>query len=163
VKLLRKIKTLSQDYKRHKRLLHGLPITAVILIIIAIVFIVKIPQVWWVGLMQIGLAIFCIVMYIIGLAYYNYKIEKLEKQENEFLENAYRGFTEARQSEMFPICGMNTITIDYLLSVLAIRFKEYDVATKLLSTVITSSGANARIKDKAREMKEQILREQSKK
>ena len=90
-------------------------------------------------------------------------IEKLEKQENEFLENAYRGFTEARQSEMFPICGMNTITIDYLLSVLAIRFKEYDVATKLLSTVITSSGANARIKDKAREMKEQILREQSKK
>ena len=90
-------------------------------------------------------------------------IEKLEKKENEFLENAYRGFTEARQSEMFPICGMNTITIDYLLSVLAIRFKEYDVATKLLSTVITSSGANARIKDKAREMKEQILREQSKK
>ncbi len=90
-------------------------------------------------------------------------IEKLEKQENEFLENAYRGFTEARQSEMCPICGMNTITIDYLLSVLAIRFKEYDVATKLLSTVITSSGANARIKDKAREMKEQILREQSKK
>ena len=64
---------------------------------------------------------------------------------------------------MFPICGMNTITIDYLLSVLAIRFKEYDVATKLLSSVITSSGANARIKDKAREMKEQILREQSKK
>ena len=90
-------------------------------------------------------------------------IEDLEKQENEFLENAYRGFTEARQSEMFPICGMNTITIDYLLSVLAIRFKEYDVATKLLSTVITSSGANARIKDKAREMKEQILREQSRK
>lgn len=78
---MRKIKTLSQDYKRHKRLLHGLPITAVILIIIAIVFMVKIPQVWWVGLMQIGLAIFCIVMYIIGLAYYNYKIEKLEKEE----------------------------------------------------------------------------------
>ena len=81
VKLLRKIKTLSQDYKRHKRLLHGLPITAVILIIIAIVFMVKIPQVWWVGLLQIGLAIFGIVLYIIGLAYYNYKIEKLEKEE----------------------------------------------------------------------------------
>ena len=78
---MRKIKTLSQDYRRHKRLLHGMPITAVILIIIAIVFIVKIPQVWWVGLLQIGLAIFCIVMYIIGLAYYNYKIEKLEKEE----------------------------------------------------------------------------------
>ena len=42
---------------------------------------VKIPQVWWVGLLQIGLAIFGIVLYIIGLAYYNYKIEKLEKEE----------------------------------------------------------------------------------
>lgn len=91
------------------------------------------------------------------------KIANLEKQENEFLENAYRGFTEARQSEMFPICGMNAITIDYLLAVLAIRFHEYDVATKLLSAVITSSGASARIKDKAREMKDQILREQNKK
>ena len=90
-------------------------------------------------------------------------IQELAKQENEFLENAYKGFTEARQSEMFPICGMNTITIDYLLSVLAIRFHDYNVATKLLSSVITSSGASARIKDKAREMKEQILREQSKK
>lgn len=86
-------------------------------------------------------------------------IRQLEKQEEEFLENAYRGFSDARQSEMLPICGMNGITVDYLVAVLAIRFKDYDIAIKLLSVVITSSGTNARIKDRARDMKEQIQKE----
>lgn len=91
------------------------------------------------------------------------QLQDLENQENEFLENAYKGLTEARQSEMLPICGMNGITVDYLVAVLAMRFQDYDVAIKLLSVVITSSGANARIKDRARDMKDQILREQKKK
>ena len=85
--------------------------------------------------------------------------EQLERQEEEFLENAYKGFSEARQSEMLPICGMNGITVDYLVAVLAMRFKDYNVAIKLLSVVITSSGTSARIKDRARDMKEQIQRE----
>lgn len=91
------------------------------------------------------------------------KIAALEQQENEYLENAYKGLAEARQSEMLPICGMNGITVDYLVAVLAMRFQDYDVAVKLLSTVITSPGANARIKDRARDMKDQILKEQKKK
>ena len=49
-------------------------------------------------------------------------VAALANQENEFLENAYKGFSEARQSEMFPICGMNTVTVDYLVAVLAVRF-----------------------------------------
>lgn len=88
------------------------------------------------------------------------KIRELEAQENEFLENAYKGLAEARQSEMLPICGMNGVTVDYLVAVLAIRFKDYDVAIRLLGAVITSPGTNARIKDRARDMKEQILKEQ---
>lgn len=83
----------------------------------------------------------------------------LAKQENEFLSNAYKGFLEARQSEPFPICGMNTVTVDYLVAVLAMRFKEYEVAARLVGEVMTSPGANARIKDRAREIKEQILQE----
>ena len=86
-------------------------------------------------------------------------VAALAAQENEFLENAYKGFSEARQSEMFPICGMNTVTVDYLVAVLAVRFKDYGVATKLLSAVITSPGANMRIKDRARDMKDQVMRE----
>ncbi len=87
------------------------------------------------------------------------KVEAMARQEEEYLENAYKGFSEARQSEMFPICGMNTVTVDYLVAVLAVRFKDYGVATKLLSAVITSPGANVRIKDRARDMKDQVMRE----
>ncbi len=71
--------------------------------------------------------------------------DQLERQEEEFLENAYKGFSEARQSEMLPICGMNGITVDYLVAVLAMRFKDYNVAIKVLSVVITSSGTSPRI------------------
>ena len=85
--------------------------------------------------------------------------DQLERQEEEFLENAYKGFSEARQSEMLPIFGMNGITVDYLVAVLAMRFKDYNVAIKLLSVVITSSGTSPRIKDRARDMKDQIQRE----
>jgi len=87
------------------------------------------------------------------------QFEELKKQENEYLENAYKGFMDARHTENFPMCGMDEITMDYLLSVLAMRFGHYDVAGKLLSTVLTSSSASARVKDKARELKGQILKE----
>lgn len=87
------------------------------------------------------------------------RIAVLAGQEDEFLENAYKGFSEARQNEMFPLCGMDTVTVDYLVGVLAIRFKDYGMATKLLSAVITAPGANVRIKDRARDMKDQLVKE----
>ena len=87
------------------------------------------------------------------------QLAELAAQERELLQNAYKGFTEARQTEMFPLCGMNEITVDYLLSVLAVRFKDYQVAVKLLGSIITSTSANARIKDRARDMKEQVVKE----
>lgn len=86
-------------------------------------------------------------------------IAELECQENELMENAYKGFKEARLTEPFPICGMNVITVDYLMAVMAVRFKEYDMAGKLLGSILTSSAANSRIKDKARDMKDQVVRE----
>ena len=89
-------------------------------------------------------------------------IAELESQENELLENAYKGFTEARQTEMFPMCGMNEVTVDYLLAVLASRFTDFDVSLKLLGSIITSRSANPRIKDKARDMKEHVTREMKK-
>lgn len=90
------------------------------------------------------------------------KIGELKEQEEELLSNAYKGFSEARQSESFPICGMNTVTFDYLLAVLATHFKEYEMAGRLLGAVLMSPGANARIKDRAREMKNQIAQEMKK-
>lgn len=90
-------------------------------------------------------------------------VEELAQQENELMESAYQGFKEARQSEAFPLCGMNTVTVDYLMAVMAIRFKEYDLAARMISSILGSPAANSRIKDKARDMKDQVLRELKKK
>lgn len=90
---------------------------------------------------------------------YQQKVAELAEQENEYLKEAYEGFVEARQKEAYPMCGMDEITVDYLLSVLAARFKKYDVASRLIATILASPVANNRMKDKTRDLKSQILAE----
>ena len=90
-------------------------------------------------------------------------IAALEQQENEYLQNAYKGFVEARQSESFPMCGMDEITVDYLLAVLATRFKKFDIAGRMVASILASPSANARMKEKTRELKEEILQQLKKK
>lgn len=89
-------------------------------------------------------------------------IGQLEKQEDEFLQNAYKGFTEAIQNEEFPMCGMDEVTMNYLMAVLAARFQKYDVASRMVAAVLTSNAASPRVKDKARDLKEQILKDMKK-
>ncbi len=85
------------------------------------------------------------------------KREEGEAEENEFLRNALEGFLAARQTEGFPMCGMDESTVDYLIAVTAMRFEQYDVATKLVSGILISGSANPRMKDKARELKEMLM------
>lgn len=87
------------------------------------------------------------------------KIEELKQMEDQYLQNAFTGFVEARQTESFPMCGMDEVTIDYLIAVLATRFKKYEVASKLVANILVSPSANVRTKDKARDLKDQILTE----
>ena len=91
------------------------------------------------------------------------KLKELKTNEEEYLLNAYNGFVEARQTEGFPMCGMDEVTIDFLVAVLATRFKKYDVAGKLVASILTSPSANARTKEKARDLKEELLAELKKK
>ena len=83
--------------------------------------------------------------------------KELVKDENEALKTAFEGFINARQKESFPIAGMDEITIDYLLAVLATKFGKYDAAQKLISGILLNKSANNRIKDRARELKDQVL------
>lgn len=87
------------------------------------------------------------------------KMAELKQMEEQYLLNAYNGFVEARQSETYPMCGMDETTMEYLLAVLAAHFKKFDVAGKLVAAILTSPSANSRTKDKARDLKEQILTE----
>lgn len=88
---------------------------------------------------------------------YEKKKEELKNQEDVFLKNALEGFTAARATEQFPMCGMDETTMDYLLAALAVRFEKYDMAAKLVGSILTSQTANSRVKDKARNLKEIIL------
>ncbi len=90
---------------------------------------------------------------------YDEVMKELNKDENEALKAAYEGFLNARQKENFPIAGMDEITIDYLLAVLAARFEQFDNAQKLISGILMNKTANNRIKDRARDLKEQVLAE----
>ena len=80
-----------------------------------------------------------------------------DASENEFLRNALEGFLAARQTEGYPMCGMDEATVDYLISVMALRFEQFDVATKLVSNILVSPGANPRMKEKARDLKELLM------
>ena len=85
------------------------------------------------------------------------KLADLKGQEKEFLKNAMDGFFAARQSEGFPMCGMDETTVDYLCAVLAMEFDQLDMASRIVSTIITSRVANSRMKDRARDLKDSIL------
>jgi len=77
--------------------------------------------------------------------------------EQELLQTALDGFLAARQSETFPMCGMDETTVDYLIAVLSMNFGQYDVATKLVATIITSPVSNKRMKEKARDLKNILM------
>ncbi|MBP3278882.1 MAG: DUF2225 domain-containing protein, partial [Butyrivibrio sp.] len=82
-----------------------------------------------------------------------------DAQEKELLENALNGFVMARQSEEFPIAGMDSTTLDYLIAALAVETGKRDIASKMISDILVSRTANSRIKDKARVLKEMLAEE----
>lgn len=87
------------------------------------------------------------------------EIEACRKEEEAFYQQAYEGLMKAAGSETPPICGMDQSTMDYLLAVMSFHFQKYDVASKILANVITSPSANRKIKDKALELKDDIIKQ----
>lgn len=94
-----------------------------------------------------------------GALDYDEMMSQMQKDERELLENAMEGFISARQTENFPMCGMDDMTVDYLIAVTATKFERYDIASRLISGILVSQNANNRMKDKARELKQQVLLE----
>ena len=84
-------------------------------------------------------------------------IFEAEEQEKELIKNALEGFLNARQNETPPICGMDNITIDYLLAALAYECGEIETSAKMVGAVLQNKGASKRMKDMARELKEKVV------
>lgn len=85
------------------------------------------------------------------------KRAELEAGEREYMSNALEGFITARQSESYPMCGMDEATVDYMIAVLAMNFEKYDVASKLVAGLLINSTANPRMKEKARDLKDILM------
>lgn len=85
------------------------------------------------------------------------QLEQVKQMEETNLKNAYKGFMEAVSTESFPICGMDEGTVDYMLAAIAMQLEDYDNAGKLVANILVAPNMNPRIKDKARDLKDEIL------
>lgn len=88
-------------------------------------------------------------------------VNDLKKEEMECLKNALEGFKAAFEKESFPMCGMDEVTVTYLVGELARRCGNFDEAGRWISRVLINKNANERIKDRARDIKELIAEKNS--
>lgn len=93
---------------------------------------------------------------------YDKVIKELQSSEKELLENAYDGFLAAFSKEVFPMCGMDELTVTYLVADLARRIGKYDESSRWISKVLSSRQANERIKNRARDIKEMLNQDREK-
>lgn len=85
---------------------------------------------------------------------YNMKYKKLEKEEMNYLKNAYDGFSDAYMNEKFPICGMDENTLCIIMADTGRKLGKKHDALRYLETVIMSKNATDRMKDMARDIRE---------
>ncbi|SFG13179.1 hypothetical protein SAMN04487761_10540 [Lachnospiraceae bacterium C7] len=85
------------------------------------------------------------------------EVELCRTEEAAFYNQAYEGFEKAISSELYPIAGMDQNTLDFLLASMAFKLKKYEVASRGVSRLLASSSATSRIKDKAYDLKEDII------
>lgn len=83
-------------------------------------------------------------------------IAECTADRNELYKNACEGFSTAIQTEPFPMCGMDDMTVTYLIAALNMEVGEYDRALKILSEIIVSSKVKSNLKDKARDLRDEI-------
>ena len=61
--------------------------------------------------------------------------------------------------EGFPICGMDEVTIDYLIAALSVEVGDLEVASKMISSILVNPSVNARMKERTRTLKDVVVKE----
>lgn len=64
---------------------------------------------------------------------------------------------KAIASENFPMCGMEESTVNLLMANMAFRLEKYDIASRFVSMILTSHVASRPAKDRAMNLKEEII------
>ena len=83
----------------------------------------------------------------------------LDQKENEmlFVQYAYNGFSKAYTAERSPFMGLSDSTVLFLLGVFANKLHRYDDALKYIANILTSSKCEGNLKNRARDLKDDIL------
>lgn len=89
------------------------------------------------------------------------RIALYKTSELAFMKHAVDGFKIAYEKENFPVLDLDEITIVFLIGELSRRLGEFDEANKWLSQVILSNVANSRLKDRARNSRDLIIKAKS--
>ncbi len=84
-------------------------------------------------------------------------IDTCKKEYDGFYRQAFDGFIKVTSTETPPYCGMDANTLDYIDANMAVYFKEYEIASKLVSRLLGSPSVNRRMKDCCLEMKDEII------
>ena len=87
------------------------------------------------------------------------KLAQARSMEDEFLKKAYEGYKSAIEHEKFPISGMDTYTLTILMATLGKKYGTVEECAKFLAEILTSRNCPERIKDKARDLKEELMKE----
>lgn len=83
-------------------------------------------------------------------------VKKYHELEDGYLIKALDYLLSARANEHYPICGMDELTFDTLLSALCAKYGRENDAKRMIGDILTNKLAPRRVKDKAREIKEFI-------
>ena len=93
-------------------------------------------------------------------------IQEGSKGYNEYKQNAlecvakaYEGFASAFSKETFPMCGMDEVSLRYIMAEFAYKLDKKEESVRWLAGVLTSRTAPQRIKDKALDLKDKIKAE----
>ena len=86
------------------------------------------------------------------------EIQSCRTQADEHYLAAFEGFQQAMMNEMFPIMGLNQPTLEYIIAYMAFYFGKLEVAAKLIGSVLTTSSASRNVKDRALELKSEIIK-----
>ena len=84
--------------------------------------------------------------------------DECHKEEMELYQEAYDGFLMATSTENYPMCGMEQSTVDFLIAYMAFKLGKLDVASRFVSGILTSQNTNRKMKDKALDLKNEIIR-----
>ena len=87
---------------------------------------------------------------------YQEVLAKYRAEEDKYLKMAFDGFMEARQVEDYPIAGMDQPTLDFLIGALSVRYDQFEIASRLLGDILLNKNATDRMKDKARDLRDEI-------